>query len=352
MAVLIVEDNPISAKMMNAFLDKKGFNTILASNGKEAFAKLQAKHRKIELILLDIMMPEIDGFQFLRLKQDNVQWKMIPVIICSAFNNIEVVSKAIKMGCVDYVLKPIDFNQLFEKMQQALGKCYGPGNLQENSHQEDDIFIFRDIVLTFSDMARNKIIQMFDMLKADRHTKEIDFSDMSEASSSYNAKWMSNVLLQMSDIYHHIKWSEMTSELIQKLKMQMNILEKVLPAKDFNQIPQSHLMKDFWYSVRTKNSDMINEIVAFEKNYNTDSMMYIKIVFIDENMITYDPIVNVNGEILCQSGIYLKMEHIVKLLKIAQNEIIIEPFRVINNNLFDRHKAVNEKLLDNISSEK
>ncbi len=332
MAILIVEDNPVSSKMMEAFLNTRGYHTYWAENGKAALAHLQARHRKIEIILLDIMMPEMDGFEFLKIKQDNSQWKNIPVIVCSAFSNMEMVSKAIAMGCKYYVVKPVNVSQLFQKIQKVTG--LKPSVKSENtSNDEMDIYLYKDIVLTFSAMVRKKITQLHDFLQYGfNEKKDIDFSDISEASCCFGAKWLRPVLDQLSGIYDRVRWGELTSETKQQLKMQINILEKILPTDDLNHIPPSNTMHDFWNHVKNKNSDTQIDISVLQQGYQIENMFYMRIIFIEENMITYDPIVNINGDILCESAVYLTAEHIAYLLKLAQHEIIVEPFRVVNTN--------------------
>lgn len=330
MAILIVEDNAVSAKLIEAFLNHRGFNIYWAQNGKEALAHLQARHRKIECILLDIMMPEMDGFEFLELKQDNRHWKTIPVIICSAFSNMKMVAKAISMGCKYYVVKPVNVRQLFQKIQSVIGIQETINSEKESEGEDVDINVFKDIVLTFSDMVRMKIDFIQNALKFGvNENKELDLSDISEASACFGAKWLGPVLDRLTQIYEQIKWEKMTPQLKQQLKMQINTLEKVLPTSELNQHPSLSVLDNFWLRVKNKNLDMQNEIARMQKCFQPDCILYMRMNHLNEKMITYDPIVNIDGQVLCESGEYLTIKDVTHLLKLAPQEFIVEPFRVI-----------------------
>ena len=80
MCVLIVEDNPVSRKFVESYLHKCGIDTIAADTGKKTVEYLESHGDEIQLILLDIMLPDMDGFELLKLKNDHPACKDIPVI--------------------------------------------------------------------------------------------------------------------------------------------------------------------------------------------------------------------------------------------------------------------------------
>lgn len=104
--VLAVDDNPLNRDLLARGLERQGHAYALAGSGPEALGMLAAGN--FDVVLLDIMMPEMDGFEVLsRIKSDPAR-KHIPVIMISALDQIESVVRCIEMGAEDYLPKPFD----------------------------------------------------------------------------------------------------------------------------------------------------------------------------------------------------------------------------------------------------
>lgn len=103
--VLIVEDDKFLSELISTKLDKEGFNIALAGDGEAGLKK--AEEFKPEIILLDIMLPGMDGFEVLeKLKNNaNASVKSIPVIILSNFGQESKVERGLQLGAVDYLVK-------------------------------------------------------------------------------------------------------------------------------------------------------------------------------------------------------------------------------------------------------
>ncbi|MFM7603082.1 MAG: PleD family two-component system response regulator [Pseudanabaena sp.] len=115
--VLIVDDNEINRDMLARCLHRRDFNLSMAANGREALSMIQAN--LYDLILLDIMMPEIDGYAVLKyLKKDSLL-RDIPVIMISAIEEMDSVMKCIEIGADDYLTKPFDP----EMLKAAVNRC-------------------------------------------------------------------------------------------------------------------------------------------------------------------------------------------------------------------------------------
>jgi sigma-B regulation protein RsbU (phosphoserine phosphatase) len=113
--ILCIDDNPKNMKILNGFLERDGYEILGAASGEEAFALLQ--QRKPDLILLDIMMPVLDGFQVcVRLKQDE-STKDIPVIFITAKSEPEDVVRGFELGAVDYITKPFNGAELLARVK-------------------------------------------------------------------------------------------------------------------------------------------------------------------------------------------------------------------------------------------
>jgi len=117
--VLIVDDEPFNVDVLQQELEESDYQIITASNGQEALQQIK-KHQP-DLILLDLMMPVLDGFAVLsQIKGDN-DLRDIPVIIVSAADDSKSIVKGIKQGADDYITKPIDAEHLKKKVKEHLG---------------------------------------------------------------------------------------------------------------------------------------------------------------------------------------------------------------------------------------
>jgi CheY-like chemotaxis protein len=117
--VLIVDDEPFNVDVLQQELDELEYHIITASNGKEALDQIK-KHQP-DLILLDLMMPVLDGFAVLSEIKVDHSLRDIPVIIVSAADDSKSIVKGIKQGADDYITKPIDADHLKKKVKEHLG---------------------------------------------------------------------------------------------------------------------------------------------------------------------------------------------------------------------------------------
>lgn len=113
--ILCIDDDKTSLTLMEKFLTKSGFEVITSDNGPEG---LQAVSReKPDLILLDVMMPGMDGYEVCSKLQENEQTAYIPVIFTTALKEDQDKNKAFAVGAVDYIIKPIRKDVLLPKIQ-------------------------------------------------------------------------------------------------------------------------------------------------------------------------------------------------------------------------------------------
>jgi len=104
--VLVVDDNEMNRDMLFHLLQAAGHTTFVAENGRQALEMI--KEKPFDLVLLDIMMPEMDGYQVLEHLKSDRALRDIPVIVLSALDEIGSVVKCIEMGAEDYLPKPFD----------------------------------------------------------------------------------------------------------------------------------------------------------------------------------------------------------------------------------------------------
>ncbi len=116
--ILVADDDPYSLKLLDFRLKSLGHETIFAVDGREALEI--ATKEKPDLVLLDIMMPVINGFQVLRKLKSQEETKNIPVIMLTAKVQEKDVVTGLEAGAVDYVTKPFSFAELSARVNRAL----------------------------------------------------------------------------------------------------------------------------------------------------------------------------------------------------------------------------------------
>ena len=118
--ILIVEDNNDVRENLGELLSLSGYDTILAKNGKEGVAAAQSNLP--DLILCDIMMPELDGYAVLRILSKNEATSTIPFLFLSAKSELSDVRRGMTLGADDYITKPFDDVELLDTIEFRLKK--------------------------------------------------------------------------------------------------------------------------------------------------------------------------------------------------------------------------------------
>lgn len=117
-SILVVDDVPLNLKLVSAMLSKFHFRIRTASGGRKALEEVAAE--KPDLILLDILMPEIDGFEVLKRLKADIRTCSIPVIVLSALNTNEDIVRAYNLGAKDYITKPVIMEKLVNSVATNL----------------------------------------------------------------------------------------------------------------------------------------------------------------------------------------------------------------------------------------
>ncbi|AZQ48804.1 fused response regulator/phosphatase [Bacillus albus] len=126
MSILIVDDNPVNIFVIEKILKQAGYEDLVSLNSaQELFEYIQfgedsSRHNEIDLILLDIMMPEIDGLEVCRRLQNEEKFKDIPIIFVTALEDANKLAEALDIGAMDYITKPINKVELLARMRVAL----------------------------------------------------------------------------------------------------------------------------------------------------------------------------------------------------------------------------------------
>ena len=117
--ILVVDDYPLNRLKLARLLEQQGHTVTMAENGQQALALLRTQ--AFDVILLDIVMPEMDGYQVLAHLQADTGLRDIPVIVISAVDEIDSVVKCIELGALDYLPKPFNPTLLRARLATRAG---------------------------------------------------------------------------------------------------------------------------------------------------------------------------------------------------------------------------------------
>ena len=116
--ILVVDDEKDQVNLIKLILEQAGYEIITC--GESGNAIELAKKKRVDLMILDINMPGMNGFEVLGALKLNEKTSKIPVIICSARHDFDSCQKAIEKGAANYLFKPYDIEQLLSKVKKAL----------------------------------------------------------------------------------------------------------------------------------------------------------------------------------------------------------------------------------------
>jgi twitching motility two-component system response regulator PilH len=116
--IMVVDDSPTERFFLSGLLSKQGYQVVTAESGEEAITK--AKQEKPDLILMDVVMPGLNGFQATRAITKDDETKDIPVIMCTTKGQETDKVWGMRQGAKDYIVKPVNQDELLKKIT-ALG---------------------------------------------------------------------------------------------------------------------------------------------------------------------------------------------------------------------------------------
>lgn len=200
--ILIVEDTVANIQALSAILKERGYQISVAINGRQALEILARV--KPDLILLDVMMPEMDGFEVCRRVKGEAQWRDIPIIFITAKTDTADIVKGFELGAVDYVAKPFNAHELLARVNthltldrlnrenQRLLLNVLPASIAERLKKQEGIIAerFDDVSVLFADIANftplsarlsaaeliemlNRVFSAFDELVEKHHLEKI-----------------------------------------------------------------------------------------------------------------------------------------------------------------------------------
>lgn len=117
--ILVAEDDPMTLQLINFKLKQSGFSVVMAKDGEAALSLVRTE--KPDLVILDGMMPLLDGFEVLHRLKESPELKQIPVVMLTARTQNADMQRGLNLGAADYVIKPFSPTELLNRVRKILG---------------------------------------------------------------------------------------------------------------------------------------------------------------------------------------------------------------------------------------
>jgi len=135
--LLVIDDQEVNIQVVGAVLGKLGFEILPATSGPQALKRLSS--RRPDLILLDLLMPDMDGFELCRQIRQNPQWAEIPIIFVSSADDKELIVRAFESGGVDYITKPFNHAELISRVRTHVALKAARDELKQLAEDKDEL---------------------------------------------------------------------------------------------------------------------------------------------------------------------------------------------------------------------
>ena len=151
-AILIADDDPIQRRLLTEMVKRFGYDPVTVEDGEAALKRLQSGEPRIGLLILDLVMPGLDGMGVLgRMRQANMK---TPVIVQTAHGSIEAVISAMRAGALDFVVKPVGAERLQVSIKNAIKFDALEGELRKATRSASTALTFKDLVTRSPEMER------------------------------------------------------------------------------------------------------------------------------------------------------------------------------------------------------
>jgi DNA-binding response OmpR family regulator len=230
--LLVVDDNSMNRIMLSRYIARLGYQAVLAENGRQALDKLRAE--SFDVVLLDVEMPEMDGYQVLERLKASTRLRDIPVIMISAVDELESVVRCIELGAQDYLPKPfnpvllrarlnaclerkrlrdqeVDYLQQVDRVTAAAASVragtFQPENLDEVARRPDAL---GQLALVFQEMARQVYAREQQLQREVQQLRiEIDQArKVREVADITESDYFQRLLGKAKELRHRIKDEE------------------------------------------------------------------------------------------------------------------------------------------------
>ena len=127
--ILVVDDEPHIGRIIKTKLEHGPFRVTLAYDGQQALDALQ-EHDDVSLVVLDLMMPHLDGLGVLRRMREHAGWQGIPIVVLTAVGEEQYQREALGLGAREFLTKPFSPRKLFQRVSELAGAARDPATRQ------------------------------------------------------------------------------------------------------------------------------------------------------------------------------------------------------------------------------
>lgn len=135
--ILVVDDDEDSRRLLAHLLERRGYSVVLADGGRAALAALA--QQEVDVVLLDVMMPNMDGFAVCRELKKSPGTASVPVILLTARDDIETRATGMKLGVSDFLAKPVNKEELYARIQTQIEGRQRARKLEQAQKRADSI---------------------------------------------------------------------------------------------------------------------------------------------------------------------------------------------------------------------
>ncbi|MCL1466589.1 hybrid sensor histidine kinase/response regulator [Argonema galeatum] len=133
--ILVVDDSPDNVFLIQAILEEEGYKIVTAADGRTALAKIEESPP--DLVLLDVMMPGMDGFEVTKRLRDNTSLPFIPILLITAYDHLSV-AKGLDTGADDFIRKPVEVDELLARVRSLLRLKHSIDERDQIARQRED----------------------------------------------------------------------------------------------------------------------------------------------------------------------------------------------------------------------
>jgi len=214
--VLVVDDNPKNLQVVAALLSDNGYKVEVALDGKGAIKWLDKD--KFDAILLDVMMPELSGFETCKLIKQNRLFKDIPILFLTARNDVDSVTEGFKVGGVDYIYKPFNHNELLVRINTHVEL-----KLAKEKLMNMNIWLQTEVENKTAELT----IANYELKQANEELKKLDTAKNDFLKSiSHEIRTPLNGIVGSMNLLKTISKDEYTNEILSLLNSSVDNLEK------------------------------------------------------------------------------------------------------------------------------
>lgn len=283
--ILIVDDTESNRRLLELWLKRKNYVTQTAKSGHEALALLD-KDSQFDIVLLDIMMPDLDGIEVLKRIKSNERLSNLIVIMISAIDEMDSVVLCIKLGAVDYLIKPFDFYLLDARVTAGLQNKLFVAMYQERLITNGKLAALGNITAGIAHEIRNplnSVINFSELSSMSANNLDLFFKKNTPNLSEENKIFLNETLETLkSNLEIVIKQSKQADEIIQRMFGLSTISTSTerFTTTDINQLINT-AFKVACNSYGSEINDFkINFTTHFESNYINTEVIQEEIFFV------------------------------------------------------------------------